>query len=109
MPIITVLPAPHRAMINCADAGREENVCAFSLSFQDRRIVAVAPRLFAGLMEEGDAAPLGEKAWGDARLPVPAGAYVDVLTGARHEATASGLRMADLLSRFPGALLRTGR
>jgi maltooligosyltrehalose synthase len=60
-------------------------------------------------MEEGDAAPLGEKAWGEARLPVPAGAYVDVLTGARHEAATAGLRVADLLARFPGALLRTGR
>jgi (1->4)-alpha-D-glucan 1-alpha-D-glucosylmutase len=42
-----------------ADGGREENIVAFAL---DGKVVAVAPRLFAGLMTEGDVAPLGEKA-----------------------------------------------
>jgi (1->4)-alpha-D-glucan 1-alpha-D-glucosylmutase len=92
-----------------ADGGREDNVCAFSLSAGDRRIVAVAPRLFAKLMEEGDLAPLGEKAWGDARLPVPEGRYENVLTGEAHGISAAGVRVADLLARFPVALLRLQR
>ncbi|HWA39356.1 MAG TPA: malto-oligosyltrehalose synthase [Burkholderiales bacterium] len=89
-----------------ADAGREENVCAFSLSSGEQRLVAVAPRLFAALMEEGDAAPLGEKAWGEARLPVPPGRYENVLTGEAVEAGEGGVRLAALLARFPVALLR---
>jgi (1->4)-alpha-D-glucan 1-alpha-D-glucosylmutase len=90
----------------CADAGREENVCAFSLSSGERRIVAVAPRLFASLMEEGDLAPLGAKAWGAARLPVPPGRYDNVLTGETVEAGEKGVVLAELLARFPVALLR---
>ena len=49
-----------------ADGGREENIVAFALSDGARRVIAVAPRLFTRLMEAGDVAPLGAKAWGDA-------------------------------------------
>jgi (1->4)-alpha-D-glucan 1-alpha-D-glucosylmutase len=91
-----------------ADAGRAENVCAFMLSRGAQRVVVAAPRLFTGLMQEGDPAPLGEKAWGEARLPVPAGRYANVLTGEAHQAGTEGLRMADLLATFPVALLKTG-
>ncbi|HLS85138.1 MAG TPA: malto-oligosyltrehalose synthase [Burkholderiales bacterium] len=90
-----------------ADGGREENVCAFMLASYRRRVVAVAPRLFAHLVEEGDLAPLGEKAWGEARLPVPPGTYEDVLTGEPHAADHTGIAVAELLSAFPVALLRS--
>jgi (1->4)-alpha-D-glucan 1-alpha-D-glucosylmutase len=86
-----------------ADDGREENVCAFMLSLNKQRIIAVAPRLFAGLMQEGDLAPLGERAWGESRIPVPEGRYLNVLTGETHE---GGVRVADLLGTFPVALLK---
>ena len=85
-----------------ADGGREENIIAFSLSDGVRSVIAVAPRLFTRLMEEGDAAPLGEKAWGDARIALH-GKFLNVLTGERHEGRA--LRLADLLAGFPVALL----
>jgi len=85
-----------------ADGGREENVIAFSLSDGARTVIAVAPRLFARLMGEGDNAPLGEKAWGDARIAAQ-GEYLNVLTGERHRGPA--LRLADLLATFPVALL----
>ena len=85
-----------------ADGGREENIIAFSLSDGVRSVIAVAPRLFTRLMEEGDAAPLGEKAWGDARIALH-GKFLNVLTGERHEGRA--LRIADLLAGFPVALL----
>ena len=88
-----------------ADGDRADNAIAFTLSRYNQRIAVVAPRLFAGLMEEGDAAPLGEKAWGGARLPLPAGAWRNVLTGETHEIADGGIRMADLLARFPVALL----
>jgi (1->4)-alpha-D-glucan 1-alpha-D-glucosylmutase len=86
-----------------ADGGRENNVIAFSLCDGARSIVAVAPRLFARLMEGDDLAPLGAKAWDEARLPLE-GEHVNVLTGERHDARGQA-RIADLLATFPVALL----
>jgi (1->4)-alpha-D-glucan 1-alpha-D-glucosylmutase len=87
-----------------ADGGREENIMAFSLSDATRSVVAVAPRLFARLMDGDDLAPLGAKAWGEARLPLE-GEYVNVLTGERHRARGGYLGVAQLLATFPAALL----
>jgi len=86
-----------------ADGNREENIVAFSLARGSTTLVAVAPRLFAGLMEGGDLAPLGARAWGAARLPLPDGVYRNALTGA---AVGGGAQpVATLLSRLPVALL----
>jgi (1->4)-alpha-D-glucan 1-alpha-D-glucosylmutase len=87
-----------------ADAGREENIVAFALQQGASSVIAVAPRLFSRLMASEDPAPLGAKAWGDARLPME-GRYLNVLTGERHEARAGHLSVAELLSTFPAALL----
>jgi (1->4)-alpha-D-glucan 1-alpha-D-glucosylmutase len=88
-----------------ADAGREENILAFSLADGRDRVVAVAPRLFSRLMEADDLAPLGEKAWGDSTIKVEHETeLVNVLTGERHAAQ-GGLRLAQVLSTFPVALL----
>ncbi|HET9351972.1 MAG TPA: malto-oligosyltrehalose synthase, partial [Burkholderiales bacterium] len=87
-----------------ADGGREENIVAFSLSDAAHEAVAVAPRLFARLMDGDDLAPLGAKAWGEARLPLE-GEYVNVLTGERHEGRAGHVSIAALLATFPAALL----
>lgn len=83
-----------------ADGGREENVVAFSLN---GKVAAVAPRLFAGLMGEGDLAPLGEKAWGGSRIVLPDGSFENVLTG--QKVPGGSARVADLLATFPIALL----
>jgi (1->4)-alpha-D-glucan 1-alpha-D-glucosylmutase len=91
-----------------ADAGREENVCAFALRSGERCVIAVAPRLFARLMAPEDHAPLGGRVWGEARIGIGArleGDFQDLLTGDRHRAAESGLRVSELLSRFPVALL----
>jgi (1->4)-alpha-D-glucan 1-alpha-D-glucosylmutase len=87
-----------------ADAGREENIISFSLSEGADSVIAVAPRLFSRLMDADELAPLGAKAWADARLPLQ-GQYVDVLTGARHEARNGQVALARLLAVFPVALL----
>jgi (1->4)-alpha-D-glucan 1-alpha-D-glucosylmutase len=87
-----------------ADAGREENVLAFSLGDGKDTVVAVAPRLFAGLMAADDLAPLGAKAWADAKIvPGIEGEFLDVLTGETHRGRE--LRIADALASFPVALL----
>jgi (1->4)-alpha-D-glucan 1-alpha-D-glucosylmutase len=85
-----------------ADAGREENIVAFALSDERNSIVAVAPRLFTKLMDDNDIAPLGAKAWGEARLQLE-GEYTNVLTGERHRG--KQIPVAELLASFPVALL----
>ncbi|HEX2198511.1 MAG TPA: malto-oligosyltrehalose synthase, partial [Burkholderiales bacterium] len=86
-----------------ADGGREENIVAFSLSQGRSAVIAVAPRLFAGFVTQDEPAPLGARAWGKAQLPLPEGAYRNVLTG---EAVNGGPQpLSSLLSRFPVALL----
>src|SRR5687767_8298911 len=85
-----------------ADGGREQNIIAFKLSDGARSVVAVAPRLFASLMEQGDRAPLGRKAWGESGLTLE-GRYVNVMTGILHEGPR--VRLAELLGSFPVALL----
>ena len=87
-----------------ADAGREDNVCAFALSSGADAVVAVAPRLFARLLRPEQMAPVGEAFWGTAAIrPAIDGPFTDVLTGRRH--AGGELRLAQLLSSFPVALL----
>ena len=55
-------------------------------------------------MDGDDLAPLGAKAWGEARLPLE-GEYVNVLTGERHEDRGGHVCLAEILGAFPVALL----
>jgi (1->4)-alpha-D-glucan 1-alpha-D-glucosylmutase len=90
-----------------ADSGREENVVAFALVRNGQALVAVAPRLFARLMGEGDVAPVGERIWGEAAIVLPEslrGEFINVLTGEKHSLQGK-LPIAPLLARFPVALL----
>ena len=85
-----------------ADGGHEEHVVAFSLTHGTAAAVAIAPRLFAGFMPLGALAPLGEPAWGEARLVLPPGDYRNVLTQARIGGGPQPL--AEMLASFPVAL-----
>jgi maltooligosyltrehalose synthase len=70
--------------------------------------MAVAPRLFARLVEDGDPAPIGARIWGQSRIRLHEGMpqeWEDAVTGARHVAADGALSLAELLSRFPVALL----
>ncbi|HEU5474983.1 MAG TPA: malto-oligosyltrehalose synthase [Actinophytocola sp.] len=60
-------------------------------------LVAVATRLPVGLERAGG--------WRDTVLPLPPGDWVDLLTGS----PVGSVRLADLLARYPVALLRRGR
>jgi (1->4)-alpha-D-glucan 1-alpha-D-glucosylmutase len=87
-----------------ADCGREENIVAFALRRGSSAVIAVAPRFFARLLRDGDPAPLGAAAWGEAKLALDAGGqYLNVLTGERH--SGEQLSLSSLLARFPVALL----
>jgi (1->4)-alpha-D-glucan 1-alpha-D-glucosylmutase len=91
-----------------ADAGREENVCAFALRQNGCGVIAAAPRLFVGLLKGAGDAPLGEEVWGESRLALPAameGTLENVLTGEQHRIERGALALAELFGRFPVALL----
>lgn len=82
-----------------------ERVVAVARRHGDRAVIAVVPRLVAGLAD-GDGV-LAPEAWGDTRVVVQAvagGALVDALSGTVHEAKGE-LRVADVLRHAPVALL----
>ena len=66
------------------------------VAFDRSGVVTVATRLPAALAETG---------WGDTTLPLPTGAWRDLLTGARVVSDAAGVQVAELLSALPVALL----
>jgi (1->4)-alpha-D-glucan 1-alpha-D-glucosylmutase len=92
-----------------ADAGREKHVVAFALHHGSQAVIAVAPRLFAGLPGEAQAAPIGAAVWAQSRLRLPdglpVGEWEDAITGQRHRLTDGALALAEVLARFPVALL----
>lgn len=59
------------------------------------RVITCAPRLHVAVARDG---------WGDTALPLPPGAWRDVLTDARHKGGAA-VRLEQLLARFPVAIL----
>jgi (1->4)-alpha-D-glucan 1-alpha-D-glucosylmutase len=95
-----------------ADAGRDENVCAFVRRHQGKLALAAVPRLLSRVIDVGEL-PLGEIAWGDAQLYVPAGGpgrrWHNVFTGetvtAAEQDGQVGMRLADVFAHFPVALL----
>lgn len=76
------------------------HVCAFSRTWKDQKIVAVAPRLIYSLCEGKLTPPIG-KVWANAALKMPPEALRNIFTG---EIVHSN-RLADILKAFPIALL----
>jgi (1->4)-alpha-D-glucan 1-alpha-D-glucosylmutase len=77
---------------------------------KDRSIVAVVPRLTLMLAGPGRH-PIGDRAWGDQRVVLPAGApllYRDVLSGALLQADDGHVRLGDLFGILPVAALSAG-
>ena len=89
-------------------------VCAFARVHESTAVVAIAPRLLAGLTNGGQELPVGADAWGDTELLLPAtievGEFQDVLTGeripVRHDGSGGRIGLGDALTHFPVALLR---
>lgn len=88
------------------------HIVAFLRRDQGRAMVVMAVRLFATLERHrrlGERGlPLGEAAWGDTQVLLPADLRVesleDVISGARHPG-GGAIAVADALRVFPGALL----
>jgi maltooligosyltrehalose synthase len=84
-----------------------ENVCALLRRSGQHAVIAAAPRFTTRL---AGSAPLGETAWGESTIEVPAGSasrWVNVFTGEELDAGgAAPLRLGDVFRSFPVALLQ---
>jgi len=92
-----------------AEGKRAEHVCAFARQRGGALAVAVAPRLFARLMEGIEGEPLGG-VWAETRVEVPEAGrdYFNVFTGETLRAEGEGgrawLGLERALAKFPVAL-----
>jgi (1->4)-alpha-D-glucan 1-alpha-D-glucosylmutase len=101
------------AYLPLATAGtRQAHVFAFSRSYAGRDVIVAVPRLLAPLLPDEEAAPLGDRVWGDTVLVLPtlaAAGYHNILTNRCVPLTRTGdhvtLRAADVFEQFPVALL----
>jgi (1->4)-alpha-D-glucan 1-alpha-D-glucosylmutase len=87
--------------------GEHEEVVSFYRRHADEALVLVVPRLLAS-RSEGEELPVGPGFWGEARHPLPAGSWRDILTDRDVNAGEDGVPLAELFSDFPIALLRKG-
>jgi (1->4)-alpha-D-glucan 1-alpha-D-glucosylmutase len=89
-----------------AEGRAGDHVVCFARRLEAAVAVVIAPRFFVSLVGP-DAMPLGAEVWGDTRIALP-GAFPaewqDVVGGGRVRSEGS-LRVADVLARFPVALL----
>ena len=92
---------------------RAEHVCAFLRRHGSDAVVVVAGRWYTRLGGEGEDLPLGESAWGNTGIDLPAGPWsraANTFTGESYEIGGSperrGFALAELLARFPVALLQ---
>ncbi|MEX0761614.1 MAG: malto-oligosyltrehalose synthase [Dehalococcoidia bacterium] len=96
--------------IPLSGSGRYSNhVFGFARRAGDRWAIAAVPRLTVSLCDV-DEAPIGAAAWEDTAITLPEDApssWVNVFTGdeASHDSDYTALRMADVFSTFPFALL----
>ena len=95
-----------------ARGGKAAHLCAFARVGPGTTLVAIAPRLFVGLIGDGNSWPLGEAVWQDTHILLPAASprhWRDALTGAAHAtesmADVPALALGRVLQAFPVALL----
>jgi isoamylase len=80
-----------------------EHVIAFARAQGGHRAVVVAPRLTRAVAREAGGWAMGS-VWGETTMEAPRGVYRDVFTGRLHH-PGPRLKVADVLSEFPVALL----
>jgi len=87
-----------------ARGSRGEHVVAFMRAFGERQVITIAARLTSGLAV-GDSTEW----WGDTAIDIPvelgATTWTSVMTGEKTAATHATIRVAEVLSKLPGAVL----
>ncbi|MBD1397788.1 malto-oligosyltrehalose synthase [Pontibacter sp. JH31] len=83
-----------------------EHAIAFARQREGNWCLVVVPRLLTGIISENEL-PLGEEAWGDTELELPADAPQQwkQLFGDTHMQATKAIPLADLFASFPVALL----
>ncbi|HET8580756.1 MAG TPA: malto-oligosyltrehalose synthase, partial [Nitrospiraceae bacterium] len=92
---------------------KKDHVCAFTRIHGDQAVVAVVPRLVAGLIPDGKSLLFTPEVWGDTRVTVPswraASCYRNIFSGEVLSTTATDdrqtLPLAQILGAFPVGLL----
>jgi (1->4)-alpha-D-glucan 1-alpha-D-glucosylmutase len=94
---------------------RKDHVLAFARTCESRSCTVIVPRWTAKLMEGATSFPVGEQVWGDTRVilgPVAGDIFHDVLDTRASRIESEGedrsLRVAQVLAKFPVAVLRSG-
>lgn len=90
-----------------------EYLCVFSRRLDETIAITIAPRLYASLSGMPDRPPIGEAAWTETEIELPANcdadSFMNVLTGERVEVARQNgrcsLRVSEVLAGFPVALL----
>ena len=96
-----------------AEGARQEHVCAFERSDNNRSVLVVVPLFTSRLMESSDGLPLGADVWQDTRIMLPfetaTSLYRDLFTGEvlslDQEEGRLRLALNRVLAEFPVALL----
>jgi len=95
-----------------AQGTRADHLCAHARLANQASILVVVSRWFAILLSDALQLPLGEACWGDTAIALPdrmpAGRYVDALTGSEHAIGTGGQRLlhaAALLQILPWCVL----
>jgi (1->4)-alpha-D-glucan 1-alpha-D-glucosylmutase len=90
-----------------------DHLIAFARTFNDETVIVVTPRLTANLMEGARAPLVPPDRWGDTEISIPrtiSGKFSDRICGvmvkSREDGENTRIAVADLLTRFPVALLR---
>ena len=87
-----------------AGGGKDRNVLAFLRTCGSERLAVVVPRLFAGLVEDGEAP--SASIWEGTRIPLPQGRWRDIVTGREFAADGRGHPVAELFTDLPISVLR---
>ncbi len=88
---------------------KQEQACAFARRRQTKWALVVTPRLFTKLVRSG-VTPVGQEVWGEDLLLLPDSApksWLNIFTSEKLKVsgTIKGLKLSDILCRFPVALL----
>lgn len=90
-----------------AKGEKRESVIAFARNAEDQWLLTATPRLVTTLCRAG-ALPVGSGSWGTSALALPAEApreWTNVFTGERVTRKGNDLRLSEVFSRFPVAVL----
>ena len=94
-----------------ASGEKAEHIVAFARRRKNECVIAIAPRLIAGLCDKEPALPIGDKIWGDTALAlapgIKANQFRNVLTDEVISISNAELPLRDVLAHFPVALLTT--